>query len=246
MKKFPGDDQHIPDKRAVALCSGGIDSTVTIAYALRAGFEVVALTVDYGQPRAELLAASRICKHYGLEQIVMDVRETWSRIAPSRITGDKPPEVLTLEELRKQQPSPYIVPGRNTMLISCAEALVESRGLSAILFGGNLEDSLGFPDCRREYLDAFEKALSYSAQRPVHIISPFLQCRKQDIVKIADDWGDEVPLRFTSTCYHAFEHEDRMTDRYPIHCGRCPSCLLRREAFENAKVHDPTIYARED
>lgn len=241
MKKFPGDDLHIKEKRGVVLLSGGIDSTVVTELAIRGGWELIALTVDYGQARAELTAARLIASHYKLGRFTMDLRVSWMKLAPSRLMGGKR-EILTLEEIRQRERSPYIVPARNTMLLSCSLALVESRDLQAIFFGGSIEDALGFPDCRPEFLKAFEVVASASAQRKIHVISPMLQSRKQDIVKIGSDLGS--PLNLTSTCYRA-QPLNTPDGVYSIHCGRCPSCLLRKEAFENAKVKDPTYYASE-
>lgn len=223
--------------RAVVLASGGLDSTVTAALAREAGHELLWLTVDYGQRHAieverarQVAAAMGAAKHTVL---TLNLRA----FAGSALTGDLPvPKDRHSAERSRGIPVTY-VPGRNLVLLSLAAAHAEAEGASLIYFGANVLDYSGYPDCRPEFIRAFEaavnagtKAAAEGATLRVH--APLLEMTKADIIRTGIRLG--APLHLTHSCY------DPVGD---LACGRCDSCLIRREGFSRAGVEDPTRYA---
>ena len=223
--------------RAVVLASGGLDSTVTAALAREAGHELLWLTVDYGQRHAieverarQVAAAMGAAKHTVL---MLNLRA----LAGSALTGDLPvPKDRHSAERSRGIPVTY-VPGRNLVLLSLAAAHAEAEGASLIYFGANVLDYSGYPDCRPEFIRAFEaavnagtKAAAEGATLRVH--APLLEMTKADIIRTGIRLG--APLHLTHSCY------DPVGD---LACGRCDSCLIRREGFSRAGVEDPTRYA---
>lgn len=223
--------------RAVVLASGGLDSTVTAALAREAGHELLWLTVDYGQRHAieverarQVAAAMGAAKHTVL---TLNLRA----FAGSALTGDLPvPKDRHSAERSRGIPVTY-VPGRNLVLLSLAAAHAEAEGASLIYFGANVLDYSGYPDCRPEFIRAFEaavnagtKAAAEGATLRVH--APLLEMTKADIIRTGIRLG--APLHLTHSCYDPVGN---------LACGRCDSCLIRREGFSRAGVEDPTRYA---
>ena len=223
--------------RAVVLASGGLDSTVTAALAREAGHELLWLTVDYGQRHAieverarQVAAAMGAAKHTVL---MLNLRA----LAGSALTGDLPvPKDRHSAERSRGIPVTY-VPGRNLVLLSLAAAHAEAEGASLIYFGANVLDYSGYPDCRPEFIRAFEAAVNAGTKAgaegaTLRVRAPLLEMTKADIIRTGIRLG--VPLHLTHSCY------DPVGD---LACGRCDSCLIRREGFSRAGVEDPTRYA---
>lgn len=223
--------------RAVVLASGGLDSTVTAALARQAGHELFWLTINYGQRHAievararEVAAAMQATKHTVLS---LDLRA----LGGSALTGDLPvPKDRHGAERGRGIPVTY-VPGRNLIFLSLAAAHAEAEGASLIYFGANVLDYSGYPDCRPEFIHAFEAAVNAGTKTgaegaALRVCAPLLEMTKADIIRTGVRLG--VPLHLTHSCY------DPVGD---LACGRCDSCLIRREGFSNAGVEDPTRYA---
>jgi 7-cyano-7-deazaguanine synthase len=223
--------------RAVLLASGGLDSTVTAALARDAGHELFWLTVDYGQRHAveidrarQVAAAMQAVKHTVL---AVDLRS----LGGSALTADLPvPKDRPSSERDRGIPITY-VPGRNLVFLSLAAAHAEAQGASLIYFGANVVDYSGYPDCRPEFIRAFEAAVAAGTKAGVEgaalrVCAPLLEMSKADIIRTGVRLG--APLHLTHSCY------DPVGD---LACGRCDSCVIRRQGFENAGVEDPTQYA---
>jgi 7-cyano-7-deazaguanine synthase len=225
-------------KRAVCLLSGGMDSAVATAEAIHAGFEVHALSFDYGQRHSvELKAARRVAAHLGLHDhrvVTLDLRA----IGGSALTGAiDVPKDRAEAAIGASVPVTY-VPARNLIFLSFALALAETIHAQTIYLGVNAIDYSGYPDCRQEFLDAFErvadKATAAGAERGVHfsIAAPLVALDKRGIVLRARELG--VDLGLTHTCY---DPNGRLA------CGRCDACRLRLKGFEQAGLRDPVEYS---
>ncbi len=221
------------NKKAVILVSGGLDSSTVLALARQQGYRCYTLSFDYGQRnRAELLAAARISSTLGAiehKQIPLDLRA----IGGSALTDDS---IEVPEEETEGIPVTY-VPARNTVFLSIALALAEVVGASDIFIGVNAVDYSGYPDCRPEYIAAYEKMANLATKagvegRELHINTPLINLTKAEII----NRGLEAGLDYSQTvsCYQASEDG--------LACGKCDSCRLRRQGFEQAGVSDPTRY----
>ena len=221
---------------AVVLLSGGLDSTTVLAVAREAGMTCHALTVRYGQlHQVELDAATRVAKALGAaEHRVVDV--DLRPLAASALTTASiaVPKDRSLDEIGApgDVPSTY-VPARNTVLLSLALAWAETLGARDIYLGVNVLDASGYPDCRPEFVRAFE-ALAQVATRSggFRIHAPLIELSKADIIRLGTRLGVDYGL--THSCY------DPTAGRA---CGRCDACALRRKGFAEAGVPDPTRYA---
>ncbi|MGH8645884.1 MAG: 7-cyano-7-deazaguanine synthase QueC [Gammaproteobacteria bacterium] len=219
--------------RAVALVSGGLDSATCLALAKDQGFDCYALTFNYGQRHgAELEAARRVAAAIGVHQhkiISIDLRQ----IGGSALTDDAIEVPLTASE---QIPVTY-VPARNTIFLSYALAWAEVTESYHIFIGVNAVDYSGYPDCRPEYIQAYQAMARLATKagvegRPVRIHTPLVHLTKAEIVKKGVELG--VDFGLTVSCYQA-DAEGRA-------CGVCEACRFRAEGFEAAGVADPTIY----
>ncbi len=221
--------------KAVCLLSGGLDSSTCLAIARRQGFECYALSFDYGQRhKIELEAARRLAQALGAKQHVVisfDLR----RFGGSALTSDI--EVPKAPAPGGGIPVTY-VPARNTVFLSLALAWAEVLGASDIFIGVNAIDYSGYPDCRPEYLDAFEKMANLATKAGVEggarlrIHAPLVNKTKADIVRLAVELG--VDLSLTHSCYDP--------DPQGRPCGACDSCRLRRKGFAEAGLADPLPY----
>ncbi|MHB1424621.1 MAG: 7-cyano-7-deazaguanine synthase QueC [Gemmataceae bacterium] len=225
--------------RAVVLLSGGLDSATALAAARRDGFRCHALTIAYGQRHAaELLAARRVAAALGaVEQRVfeLDLRA----FGGSALTADIPvPHERALEAMSADIPITY-VPARNTVFLSLALAWAEVLGSFNIYMGVNAIDYSGYPDCRPEFIAAFERLANLATKAGVEskgifrIHTPLIQLSKADIIRLGVSLGIDYGL--THSCY------DPAPDGAA--CGGCDSCQLRRAGFEAAGIADPTRYA---
>ena len=224
-------------KKAVVLLSGGIDSTTTLAVAKAEGFALHALSFRYGQRNHyELRAAEEIARAMGVKKhLVLDL--DLSAIGGSALTSDIPvPKGQTEAKMHWEIPVTY-VPARNTIFLSLALAWAETIGASDIFIGVNALDSSGYPDCRPEFIRAFEKTANLGTKagvegRPFRIHTPLIDLTKAQIIRKGTDLGVDYAL--TQSCY------DPTPDGKA--CGTCDSCLLRKKGFREADIPDPTHY----
>ena len=220
--------------RAVVLLSGGLDSATTLAVARNAGFECFALSVDYGQRHAaELEAARRVAHALGAVEhriVAVDL----SQFGGSALT-DRAIAVPTAG-IQAGIPVTY-VPARNTVLLALALAWAEVLGARDIHIGVNAVDYSGYPDCRPEYIRAFQEMANLATKAGVEraevtINAPLIQLPKADIIRLGLSLGVDYSL--TVSCYQA--------DGQGRACGECDACRLRRAGFDSAGVADPTCY----
>jgi 7-cyano-7-deazaguanine synthase len=222
--------------KAVILLSGGLDSSTVLAIARHDGRECVALSIVYGQRHAiELEAARRVAHAQGIsEHLVypLDLR----MFGASALTADidVPKDAVGAEGI----PITY-VPARNTIFLALALGLAEARGAEEIWIGVNALDYSGYPDCRPEFIDAFQSVIDRGTRSGVEhgeprIVAPLLHLSKGEIIRRGTELGVDYSL--THSCYDP--------DASGRACGHCDSCILRRRGFEEAGVADPTLYAR--
>ncbi|MCS5591454.1 MAG: 7-cyano-7-deazaguanine synthase QueC [Gammaproteobacteria bacterium] len=220
--------------KALVLLSGGLDSTTVLAIAQSQGFECYALSFDYGQKqRSELVSAKKIAEKFGaVEHRVM--RVCLDDIGGSALT-DPDLEVPKFEE-NDEIPITY-VPARNTIFLSFALAWAEVLDAQSIFIGVNALDYSGYPDCRPEYIKAYETMANLATKQSVEgdkiqIYTPLISLTKAEIIKQGQALG--VDYSMTTTCYQANDKGEA--------CGACDACVLRRKGFEQAAVSDPTHY----
>ena len=222
-------------KKAVVLLSGGLDSATVLAIARAQGFECHTISFDYGQRhRAELNAAAKLSKQMGAKThrvMNMDMRA----IGGSALT-DNAIDVPTSGVEEGAIPVTY-VPARNTVFLSYALGLAEVLQADHIFIGVNAVDYSGYPDCRPEYIAAFEKMANLATKAGVeghkmHIETPLIDLTKAQIIQKGVENGVDYSL--TVSCYQADE-EGRA-------CGICDSCRLRKQGFIDAGIADPTLY----
>jgi 7-cyano-7-deazaguanine synthase len=219
----------------VVLLSGGLDSATVAAMALERGFDVVALSFDYGQRhRDELEAASRVAKALGLVEH-RRIRVELEAFGGSALTAAAP--VPKDRAIDASIPSTY-VPARNTVFLALALAQAEVSGAFDIFFGANALDYSGYPDCRPAFVEAFEALANVATKEAVEgrgryrIHAPLIAMKKSEIIRAGVRLGVDYAL--THSCYDPLGGAA---------CGRCDACLLRRRGFAEAGVPDPTRYA---
>lgn len=221
-------------KKAVCLLSGGLDSSTCLALARRLGFDCFALSFDYGQRhRFELEAAARVAAHFGAGRHMV-AKIGLDAFGGSALTADiAVPKSRSAAEMGQGIPITY-VPARNTIFLSFALAWAEVLESSDIFIGVNALDYSGYPDCRPEYIEAYERMANLATKAGVEgaarlkIHTPLLRLSKAGIVKLAREL--EVPFALTYSCY------DPGPEGRP--CGECDACLLRRKGFEEAGIED--------
>jgi 7-cyano-7-deazaguanine synthase len=226
-------------KRAVVLLSGGIDSTTTLAIAISDGYEVYALSFDYGQRHhIETEAARRVVDSLGVKEhriAKIDLRV----FGGSALTDDDDvPKGRSEPEIGHGIPVTY-VPARNTIFLAYALAWAEIIPASDIFLGVNAIDYSGYPDCRPEFIEAFQTLANLATKAGVegtrfHIHTPLIKFSKAEIIRKAVELG--IDLSLTHSCY----------DPSPegLACGECDSCLLRLKGFREAGIKDPIRYAK--
>jgi 7-cyano-7-deazaguanine synthase len=221
-------------KKAVVLVSGGLDSTTALAIARSEGYDCYTMSFDYGQRhRVELLAAERTAKAMGAiahKVINLDLRT----IGGSALTDDA---IAVPEHETAGIPITY-VPARNTVFLSIALGWAEVLGAEDIFIGVNAVDFSGYPDCRPEYIAAFEKMANLATRAgaeggQLRIRTPLIDLSKADIVQLGLSLGVDYSL--TVSCYQANAKGEA--------CGKCDSCRLRKLGFVQAGIADPTHYA---
>ena len=224
-------------KRAVVLLSGGLDSATTLALALRDGFEAHALSFDYGQRhKLELNAAKRIAAALGVREhriAVIDLRV----FGGSALTSDAPVPKNRASKGDDEIPITY-VPARNTIFLSYALAWCEVLGAADIFIGANAIDYSGYPDCRPEFISAFEKLAAVGTKAGVEgtgfrVHAPLIAMSKAEIIRAGTNLG--VDFSLTHSCYDPTAEG--------LACGECDSCRLRLAGFRDAGLADPIRYA---
>jgi 7-cyano-7-deazaguanine synthase len=224
--------------KAVVLLSGGMDSATTAAIARSRGFDVQALTFRYGQRHAvELEAARRVARHLGIRRHIVlniDLRP----FGGSALTGElEVPKDTPMEQIGQRIPATY-VPARNTIFLAFAVGWAEVLGASDIFIGANAMDYSGYPDCRPEYIQAFQRMANLATRagveegRRLTIHTPLIELSKREIVERGMGLG--VDYGITLTCY------DPASDGAA--CGRCEACLIRLKGFREAGLEDPAPY----
>lgn len=223
-------------KKAVCLVSGGIDSCVVSAIAKKQGYEIYALTFNYGQThKKEIECAKKICTVLKVKKhIILDI--DLKQFGGSSLTDSslKIPEVDDIKKIGKNIPSTY-VPGRNTIFLSFALAYAEVIDAATIFIGVNALDYSGYRDCRPKYVKAFQKMANLATKRGaegknIGIRTPLINLTKADIIKRGIEI--DAPLKRTWSCYMGKQRA----------CGRCESCLLRLKGFKEAGFKDPIEY----
>jgi len=219
--------------KAVVLLSGGLDSFTAAAIARAEGFELYALTVKYGQRHAhEILASRRVAEALGVK-VHRELSVDLGSVGGSALVGDG--------EIPKDGPDPSVipatyVPARNTVLLALALAWAEVLGAFDLFIGVNALDYSGYPDCRPEYIEAFERMAALATKAGVnggafHIRAPLISLSKADIIRRGVALGLDYGL--THSCYDPLPHG--------APCGRCDSCVLRARGFSEAGVRDPLV-----
>lgn len=222
-----------PAKKAIVLLSGGLDSATCLALARENGFTPVALSFDYGQRHhAELAAARRLASAFDVQDHRI-LRLDLGAIGGSALTDTS---IAVPTEASSGIPVTY-VPARNTVFLSFALGLAEVMVADDIFIGVNAVDYSGYPDCRPEFIHAFERMANLATKagvegRRLHIHTPLIALSKADIIRTGLRLGVDYSL--TVSCYQA--------DADGRACGRCDSCRLRRQGFADAGVDDPTRY----
>ena len=225
-------------KKAVCLLSGGIDSCVSAFIAKQEGYEIYALSFDYHQRhKKELNSAKKIASALKAKNhIVFDL--DLEKFGKSSLTdlNLKPERDHKIQDIGKIIPSTY-VPGRNTVFLSIGLAYAESIEADTIFIGVTSTDYSGYPDCRPDYIDAFQKLADIATKRTVDgkkisIVAPLLKLSKSEIIKKGLDL--DAPLEQTWSCYYGREDA----------CGRCDSCILRLKGFKDLGLPDPLEYEK--
>jgi 7-cyano-7-deazaguanine synthase len=224
-------------RKAVVLLSGGLDSTTVLAYAKNAGYEIYAISFQYGQRHGvEIEAARRVAEAQDVAKHV--VCEIDLRVfGGSALTADVDvPKHDSALEIADDIPVTY-VPARNTVFLSFALAYAEVSGANDIFIGVNALDYSGYPDCRPEYIEAYQRMANLATRagvegNTVKIHTPLIALTKAETVELGLSLGVDYSL--TSSCY---DPDDRGRP-----CGHCDSCLLRIRGFEEAGTSDPLLY----
>lgn len=220
-------------KKAVVLLSGGLDSATTLAYVKDKGFTPYALSIFYGQRnQIELFAAKRVAAFLKVSEhklIELDLRAFGGSSLTDKVNVN--PHDHNLKEI----PNTY-VPARNTIMLSMALAYAEVLACDYIFFGANIHDYSGYPDCRPEYIKAFETMANLSTKRGVlgekiFIEAPLINMSKAEIIKTGIALGLDYSI--THSCYSPIEN---------LACKVCSACFYRHKGFLEAKIPDPTIY----
>jgi len=221
---------------AIVLLSGGLDSSTVLALVKERGYDIVALTFDYGQKhKRELNSSRKMARHFKAKEHII-VPLSLGELLRSSLTRESMsiPENRTEEEISSGVPSTY-VPSRNIIFLSIAASIAESRGAEAIFIATNSVDFSGYPDCTAEFMSAFQRTLDIGTKagregRGIRVEAPILMKSKGDIVREAIRL--KVPMEDTWSCYKGGVKA----------CGKCDSCLLRLRGFSEAGIRDPLEY----
>ncbi len=232
-------NENTKQKSAVVLLSGGLDSATTLAYAIDKKFYCHALSFVYGQKHnIEIKHAKKIAKFYKISKQHKIIKLDRRLFISSALTGrGKIPQNRDLTQISEDIPQTY-VPARNTIFLSMALAYAEQIDAYDIFIGANAVDYSGYPDCRPEFIHAFEKLANLATKagvegKKIKIHAPLIHLSKSDIIKLGLQLGLDYSL--TWSCYNPQPNE--------IACGKCDSCIIRQNAFEKAGIKDPIKYS---
>lgn len=223
-------------KKAICLLSGGIDSAVTSAIAIDQGYEVYALTFNYGQRhKNEIKSAKKLAKFFKIKEHKI-LKICLNDIGNSALTSNKKLIERKIEEIKNSNeiPNTY-VPARNTIMLSFALAYAEFREADAIFIGANCIDYSGYPDCRHEYFKKFQEMADLATKKAIEgsrirIKTPVIEMKKSEIIKKGFELN--VPFQYTWSCYKGGKKA----------CGKCDSCTIRLNGFREAGYDDPIEY----
>ncbi len=225
--------------KAVVLLSGGIDSTTTMAIAKSEGYEIYALTIDYGQRHVNEIENARLVSQFLKANKHIVVSVNLREIGGSALTSSiEVPANRTQDEISIGIPITY-VPARNTIFLAIALSWAEVIDADTIFFGANVVDYSGYPDCRPEYVRAFEYMANLGTRKGVEgatkfsVKTPLINMTKAEIIKRGVELGVDYSL--THSCYDPGVNG--------IACGRCDSCLIRKKGFMEAGITDPVRYS---
>ncbi|MBU1523404.1 MAG: 7-cyano-7-deazaguanine synthase QueC [Candidatus Omnitrophica bacterium] len=212
-------------EKGVILLSGGIDSATTLYFAKKRGCQLTALIFDYNQRhKKEIECARRIAQLNRIKYIIEKINLSWAK---SSLT-DRRIKVPVNRNLNKKEIPLTYVPARNIIFLSYAFSLAESIGAKKIFIGAHTQDYSGYPDCRPEFLQSFQKAANLGIKsKGIKIIAPLIDKRKKEIIELGIKL--KVPFGLTWSCYKG--------GRFP--CERCDSCRFRIEAFKKLRLSDP-------
>jgi 7-cyano-7-deazaguanine synthase len=215
----------ISKPKCVVVLSGGPDSAVVAYWAKKEGYELYPITFNYGQIAVkETTSAQKISKSLGAKTKIIDLS------ALKDVFGDVTSLCNNNIPLTSEFSQPIIVPFRNAIFLSVAVSYAVSVGAGRIFYGAHGSDEPFYPDCRREFYEAFEKAAQLGTGEHISIQAPFSGKRKSEVIKIGAELG--VPFELTWSCYRDEEK----------HCGKCESCVNRKKAFQESGKADPTKY----
>lgn len=216
--------------RSVLVYSGGLDSTVLLAHLLASGREVHAFTVNYGQRHArEIESAMAVCTHYGVPHQVADLRALGPVFGVNSLTNS----AVSVAEghYTEESMKTTVVPNRNMILLAVAAARAIALKADTLAYAAHGGDHAIYPDCRPEFADAMDHAIGLADWHKVRLERPMVTWTKADIVRRGAEL--KAPMHLTWSCYKGGDK----------HCGRCGTCIERREAFHLAGIPDPTVYA---
>jgi 7-cyano-7-deazaguanine synthase len=211
--------------KAVVVLSGGADSSTVAYWAKKEGYDVYALTFKYGQiADREVECARKIAESLCVQWKFLDLSTLKDVFGD--VTSLCNPDIPMTSSFS----DPIIVPFRNGVFLSIAVAYAVSVGADKIFYGAHGSDEAFYPDCRRTFYEAFEKAAKLGTERDISIEAPFNGLQKSELIRIGVQLG--VPFEYTWSCY----------ENGSEHCGKCESCMNRRRAFKDAGIDDPTKY----
>lgn len=217
------------NNKAIVVLSGGMDSASLLYWAKLAAHRfATAVSVNYGQRHVkELECASQLCSNLRVEHQVVDLSAIKPLLINNALTDDvKVPNGHFADPIMKQT----VVPNRNMIILSVAVAAACARDATVVLYGAHCGDHPIYPDCRREFVQALDKAAQLCWHHEIHIEAPFVNKTKTEVARIGADLG--VPFKDTWSCYNGRD----------LHCGKCGTCVERKEAFTDSGVTDPTQY----
>jgi 7-cyano-7-deazaguanine synthase len=215
--------------RTLVIYSGGLDSTVLLYYLARQGHEVTALSIDYGQRhRRELDAAQRICAQAAIPWQGVDLRAVTPFLSGSSQTDLSVP--VPYGHYAEDSMKATVVPNRNMLLFAVGIAAAISSKAHTVAYAAHAGDHPIYPDCRPPFIEAMQRAAHLCDWTPITLLAPFQMMTKANIVRLGAELA--VPLAQTWSCYEGAD----------THCGRCGTCVERREAFALANIPDPTAY----
>jgi len=213
--------------KAVVVFSGGLDSATALYEVLSRGFDASTITFDYGQlARKEIECAREISKRLGLKWLLIDLSSVRKVYAGTTSLVDKNIPIT------KKFTQSLIVPFRNGIMLALAVAYAESIGAAHIFYGAQGSDASNYPDCRMDFVDAFQKAAGLGTGSNIIIEAPLINMKKSEVLKLGAKLG--VPFELTWSCYRKGEK----------HCGVCESCVNRKKAFEEAGIIDKVEYRK--